>query len=144
MKNKIDAKFIAKTGIFAAVSIILYVVPIFKITLPFFPPFLEIHFDEIPALISGFAYGPFSALIILLIKTLVKLPFSTTVCVGELADFIYSCAFIIPASLIYTNHRKFKYAIIAILSGCLIQSIVASILTTFVMLDLYCIFYKVF
>jgi len=137
MKTKIDAKFIAKTGIFAALSVILYVVPIFKVALPFFPPFLEIHFDEIPALISGFAYGPISALFVLIVKTLVKLPFSSTACVGELADFIYSCAFLIPASLIYKKHRKFKFAVLAISIGSVIQAIVASMLTTFVMLDLY-------
>lgn len=139
MENKkIDARFIAKTGIFAALSVILYVVPVFQISLPIFPEFLKLHFDEIPALIAGFAYGPLSALFILIIKTLVKLPFSNTVCVGELADFIYSCAFIIPACFIYKKHRKFKFAVLAILIGIAIQTIVASVLTTFVMLDVYC------
>ena len=136
-RNPINVKFIAKTAIFGALSIILYVVPFFKFSLPFFPPFLEIHFDEIPALIAGFAYGPLSALFIILIKTLIKLPFSSTALVGELADFVYSVVFIIPASLIYKNHRKFKFAVLAILVSSVIQAIVASLLTTFVMLDLY-------
>ena len=137
--NPINAKFIAKTAIFGALSIILYVVPFFKFSLPIFPPFLEIHLDEIPALIAGFAYGPLSALFILLIKTLIKLPFSSTACVGELADFIYSIAFIIPAALLYKKHRTLKFGVLAILIGTFIQAIVASLLTTFVMLDLYCL-----
>lgn len=136
--NKIfNAKFIARTAIFGAISIILYLVPFFQIGLPIFPAFLKIHLDEIPTLIAGFAYGPFSALIILIIKTLVKLPLSETLCVGELADFVYSCAFIIPASLIYKKMRHFKGALLSLLVGIVIQCAVASFLTTFMMLDFY-------
>ena len=52
------ARFAARVGIFGALSTILYVVKIFEIHLPFFPSFLALHFDEIPAFIAGFAYGP--------------------------------------------------------------------------------------
>ena len=46
------AKFIARTAVFSAFSIILYTIPFFKFALPIFPAFLEIHLDEIPAFIS--------------------------------------------------------------------------------------------
>ena len=135
--NTITTRFIARTGVFAAISIILYIVPGLKFPLPIFPSFLEIHLDEIPLLICGFAYGPLSAFLAIVLKTIVKLPMTTTLCVGELADLIYSTAFIIPAALIYKKHRSFKGALVSTGIGTLIQLVVSSFLTTFVMLNFY-------
>ena len=58
------AKFIARTAVFSAFSIILYTVPFLKFALPIFPAFLEIHLDEIPAFMAGFAYGPLSGFLV--------------------------------------------------------------------------------
>ena len=135
--NPLTTKFIARTAVFAAISIILYTVPFLKFSLPIFPSFLEIHLDEIPAFIAGFAYGPLAGFMVILIKTLVKLPISSTACVGELADFIYSVAFVVPAAIIYKYKRSMKGAVISLLISTVIQLLVASFVTTFVMLDIY-------
>ena len=132
-----NAKFITRTAIFAAMSIILYIVPALKFPLPIFPAFLEIHFDEVPLLIAGFAYGPWSGLFALLIKTIVKLPMTNTMCVGELADFIYSAFFIIPAAIFYKKHRNIKGAIISLLIGVVFQLFASCFITTFLILDFY-------
>lgn len=136
-------QFIAKTGIFAAISIILYTVPFLKFGLPIFPSFLEFHFDEVPALIAGLAYGPISGSIVVLIKTLVKLPFTNTAMVGEMADFIYSIAFVIPAALIYEKHKSLKGALASLSIATVIQVVVATIFTTYVMLGFYSALYKI-
>ena len=136
-KSPITTKFIARTGLFAAISIILYLVPGLKFSVPFFPSFLEFHFDEVPALIAGFAYGPLSGFFVILIKTLVKLPMTNTMGVGELADFIYSVAFIIPAALIYKKNRNIKGAFIALLVATAIQVVVSALITSFLILDFY-------
>ena len=136
-KLGINVKWMARTGIFAALSVILYTVPFLKFKVPFFPPFLEIHLDEIPALIAGFAYGPFSGIMVIAVKTIIKLPMTTTMGVGELADLIYSIAFVVPAAIIYRYHRNIKGAIISLLVASVIQAAVASIVTAFIMLDFY-------
>ena len=136
-KSPITTKFIARTGLFAAMSIILYLIPGLKFSVPFFPSFLEFHFDEVPALIAGFAYGPLSAFFVILVKTIVKLPMSGTMCVGELADFIYSCAFVVPAALIYKKHRNIKGALISLIIATAIQVLVSSLITTYLILDFY-------
>ena len=138
-KNKlsINTKFIAKTGIFSALSIILYTVPFLKFGLPIFPAFLEIHLDEVPAFIAGFAYGPLCGFFVILIKTIVKLPLSSTMMVGELADFIYSIAFVVPAAVIYKKHKNIKGALFGLGSATIIQLIVSCFFTTFVMLNFY-------
>lgn len=137
VKNPITTKFIARTGLFAAMSIILYLVPFLKFSVPFFPAFLEFHFDEVPALIAGLAYGPLSGVMVILIKTIVKLPMSNTMCVGELADLIYSISFVLPASLIYMKHRNIKGALIGLLVATGVQIIVSSLVTSFLILDFY-------
>ena len=135
--KQITTKFIARTGVFSAISVILYTVPFLKFSVPFFPSFLEIHFDEVPALIAGFAYGPLSAFFVILIKTIIKLPITNTMFVGELADLLYSAAFVVPAAIIYKRHRKFKGALVSLGIASIIQVLVASIFTAFVMLDFY-------
>ena len=135
--NVMTTRFIARTAVFAAISIILYTVPFLKFSLPIFPAFLEIHLDEIPAFIAGFAYGPLSGVLVILIKTIVKLPLTNTACVGEFADFIYSMVFVIPAAIIYKRHRTIKGAFISMGVATVIQIMTASFVTTFVMLDAY-------
>ncbi len=109
---------IAVMGILTAISFVLYMFVKFK--LPFmFPSFLDIQFSDLPALLGGFALGPVAGCIIIVIKCLLKMPFSSTACVGELADIIVGIAFVLPASLIYRYHKNRKGAIIGMLVGAL-------------------------
>ncbi len=128
---------IARTAIFSSFSVILYVVPYLKFPLPIFPSFLEIHFDEVPALIATFAYGTNVGVAIIFIKTIIKLPFTTTLCVGELADLVYGLFLVIAAGIWYKRHHTFKGAVVASLIGGLIQIVVASFICSWPILDFY-------
>ena len=130
-------KFIVRVAIFGAISAILYIVPFLKFPVPIFPSFLEFHFDEIPAFIAGFAYGPFAAIGVLLVKTIIKLPFTSTLTVGELSDLLFSAAFIIPASLIYQKRRRISGALIGLLIGTVAQLIVSVVMNVYVMVPFY-------
>lgn len=131
------ARFAARVAIFGALSTILYVVPVFQLKLPFLPSFMELHFDEVPAFIAGYAYGPFTALIVILVKTLIKLPFSNTLCVGELADFIFSSAFVLPAAFIYKKIRNLKGVFIGFGVSFVLQILVASLMNVYAILPFY-------
>lgn len=130
-------KFIVRVAIFGAISTVLYVVPFFKFPIPIFPSFLEFHFDEIPAFIAGFAYGPLSAVGVIVVKTIIKLPFTTTLTVGEISDLLFSTAFIVPAALIYKHHRKFSGALIGLLVGTVFQMIIAVVGNIYIMIPFY-------
>ena len=130
-------KFIARVGVFASISAILYCVPYLKFAIPGFPSFLEIHFDEIPAFFAGFAFGPISGIAVILIKTIIKLPMTSTLCVGELTDLILSTAFILPAAIIYKKHRTFKGALLGILVGTLLQIVIAMLSNVYLMIPFY-------
>ena len=136
-KSVISAKFITRSAVFAAISIVLYIVPAFNFSLPIFPAFLNIHIDEVPVLIAGFAYGPWSAVLILIVKTLAKLPMTHTGGVGELADLVYSIAFIIPAAIFYKKHKSIKGALTSLGIGTAVQLVVSCFVTTFLILKFY-------
>lgn len=130
-------QFIARVAIFGAMSAILYVVPVFTFSLPFFPSFLSLHFDEVPAFIAGFAYGPLSAIAVIAIKTLIKLPFTSTMCVGEVTDFILSSLYVGMATLIYKKKRNLKGVAIAFACSTVVQVIAAMLLNVYVMIPFY-------
>jgi riboflavin transporter FmnP len=139
-KSRKWTKLIARVGIFGAISALFYIIPVPPFNFPIFPGqfgFLNIHLDEIPALIAGFAYGPVAGSLVLLIRTLIKLPLTSTALIGELADLIYSLAFIIPAAIIYKQNRKFSTAIIALVIANFVQVGVATIVNFYLIYDLY-------
>ena len=134
-KYKFGVKQIVRVGIFGALSGIFYI--FIKFPVPFLPSFLEFHFDEVPAFIASFAYGPISGLLVLLIKTLIKLPLTRTLGVGELSDLIYSAAFILPASIIYKHKRNFKSVIVGLIIGTLFQLGVSLVSNVYLMIPFY-------
>ena len=75
----------------------------FEVPLPFLAPsFYQLDFSEIPALIGSFAMGPVAGMLIELVKILVHLVTKGTMTagVGDVANFIFACSYVIPAGLI--------------------------------------------
>lgn len=133
-----NTKKIAVCGIFGALSTILYVVPFFKFPLPFlFPSFLEFNFSDIPTLIAGFTYGPVVAFFVHLIKILIKLPMSSTACVGELADFIIGLLFVMPAVIYYKKNKTKKGAFIGLTLSLVISTSMACLVNRYITIPFY-------
>lgn len=105
--------------------------------LPFLPPWLKIDFAEIPVLVGAFAMGPMAGILIELVKNLVSLLFSTTAGVGELANFIMGIAFVVPASMIYRQHRTKKRAVIGLGVGTLALTVVGVLLNYYLLMPFY-------
>lgn len=131
------SRFAARVGIFGAIATILYIVPVFQVNLPFFPPFMALHFDEIPIFIAGFAYGPFTAFAITIVKSIIKLPMTSTMGVGELADFVYTLAFVLPSAIIYKRWRNLKGVFLGFGVSLFAQLFVSSLMNAYVMLPFY-------
>lgn len=89
------------------------------------PSFLKLDFSELPALIASFAYGPFYGVLVCLIKNLINLPFSESMMVGELANFLIGVCFVVPAGLIYRFHKTKKGAVIGSLTGALLMAVLS-------------------
>ena len=131
-----SSRNLALIAILSAISYILYM--FVKFPLPFiFPEFLDMQFSDLPALLGGFAIGPWAGAIIIVIKCLLKMPFSSTACVGELADIIVGLAFVLPATIFYRTHRSKKGAIISLLIGIFTAVFVSILANRFILIPYY-------
>ncbi|MGN1181014.1 MAG: ECF transporter S component [Suilimivivens sp.] len=129
-KNKdseriLTTRKIATIGVFSAISAILM---LFEFPLPFAPSFYELDFSEIPALVGTFAFGPVAGVMIEFCKIVLKLFIkgTSTAFVGDLANFVIGCSFILPASVIYMFKKSKKNAIIACVAGTLCMTVFGS------------------
>lgn len=102
----ITVKRVVMIAVFSALSALLYI--FIKFPLPIFPSFLDVNISMIPVIICSFVLGPVDASVCVLIRCLIKLPFSTTGYVGELADLIMGLVTSIPCGLIYKIKLKHK------------------------------------
>ena len=89
---------IAVIGMFSAVAAILHML---DFPVPFAPEFYKLDFGELPALIGAFAYGPVAGVMIEFCKIVLKLIFkgTSTAFVGDLANFVIGCSFLLPPSM---------------------------------------------
>lgn len=134
--SRMKTKTIAKVGMLAAVAAVLM---FFEIPLPFAPPFYKIDFSEVPVMIGCFAMGPVAGTAIELVKILLKLVMkgSTTVGIGDVANFLVGCALCVPAGIIYRKKKTRKAAIIGMGIGTLCMTILGGIVNAFVLLPTY-------
>jgi riboflavin transporter FmnP len=133
---------IAKIGIFSALSYALYMLPLLlPIKLPIFPVFLELHFSDMPALICGFVCGPVAGSVVIAVKTILKLPFTSTFCVGELTDLIIGVTFTVIPSLIYKRRKTMRAAAVGLAAGMAASVGVALAINYFFIIRLYVILF---
>lgn len=113
---------VAMVGMFSAIAMILM---LFEFPLPFAPGFYELDFSELPILIGTFAFGPTAGVLMEFVKILLKLfvKGTSTAFVGDLANFVVGCSFILPASLVYVFRKNKKSAVVACITGTLVMTI---------------------
>ena len=128
---------LAQIAMLGAVATVLM---LFEFPLPFIaPPFYEMDFSEVPVLVGAFAMGPVAGIAIEAIKILLNFVINGTITagVGELANFIFGCAFLLPAALIYRSNKTRKNAIIGMAVGTVVMTVAACIMNTLVLLPAY-------
>ena len=113
---------VAVIGVMSAISGILMC---FEIPLWFAPPFYKLDFSELPVLICGFAFGPVAGVLAEAVKILIKLILkgTSTAFVGDLANFVVGCSFILTATIIYQIKKKKKTAVISCIIGTLVMTV---------------------
>ncbi len=136
MKKQSPTRIVTQLAVFTALSYVLYM--FVKAPLPFlFPSFLDLQFSDMPALLAGFMMGPQYGVIVIALRTLLKLPFSTTSCVGELADFVIGTAFVLTSALYYRKHRSKKGALVSLALGVGATTVTAMLANYLVLIPFY-------
>ncbi len=134
-KKSLSVREITMIGIMSAISVVLYYFA--KFNLPFFPPWLDIQVSEIPALITGFAYGPYAGSLVLIVRFFIKLPATMTAGVGEFGDLVLGLILVLFSSILYTRKRTFKSALLGLILGVLCSTIGACIINWLVLIPAY-------
>lgn len=115
----------AYIGIFAAMAALLMY---FELPLPFAPSFYQIDLSEVPVLICSFSLGPVAGVVCELVKVILKLLLkgTTTAFVGDFANFVVGCSFVLPATILYHRHKTKKGAIVGMATGTVVMSVFGS------------------
>lgn len=121
-----NTRKVAMIGMFSAIATVLYV---FDFPIGFAPGFYKLDFSEVPVLIGTFAFGPSAGVMMEFIKVLLKILVkgTSTAFVGDLANFVVGCSFILPASVVYAFKKTKKNAIIGCVVGTLILTVFGTI-----------------
>ena len=119
------ARYIAYVAMFSAIGGVLMLL---EIPLFFAPSFYKMDLSELPVLLCSFYLGPVAGATAEFLKVFIKLLIkgTSTAFVGDYANFVVGCAFVLPASAIYHIHKTKRNAITAMAVGTLVMSVFGS------------------
>lgn len=131
LKNSVanfgSTRYIAICAMLGALAMILH---LFDFPVPFLAPgFYKLDFSEIPVMIGAFCLGPVGGVVIEMVKILLKLVVkgTSTAFVGDLANFVVGCSFVVPASIIYHLRKTRTMAIFSLAAGTVTMTVFGSL-----------------
>jgi len=137
VKSKtIETSVIVKIALLGATAALLM---LFEIPLFFAPSFYKLDFSEVAVLVGAFSLGPVAGIVIEAVKILLNflIDGSVTAGIGELANFIIGCSYIVPAAAIYKRNKTRRNAIAGLAAGTVTMVIVAALMNLYVLLPVY-------
>ena len=110
LQRRSRSRNISYVAMFSALGGVLMML---EIPLFFAPGFYKMDLSELPVLMSAFYLGPVAGVITELLKVLLKLLLkgTSTAFVGDFANFVVGCTFVLPAAVIYHHHKTRRSAI---------------------------------
>ena len=120
------ARRVSIIGICAAIATVLHMLDFPLLFLA--PGFYKLDFSELPVLLCGFYLGPAATMACEGIKILLKLLLkgTSTAFVGDFANFVVGCSFVLPATIWYHAHKSKHSAVIGLILGTVSMSILGS------------------
>ncbi|MBE5841907.1 MAG: ECF transporter S component [Butyrivibrio sp.] len=134
---------IRKVSIIGVFSAIAFVLMLIEFPLPIAPSFYKFDFSDIPALVVGFAAGPFAGVMVEFIKVTLNilLQGTTSAFVGEIANFLIGASFVSVASIIYRFKKTRKNALIGCLAATLFITFAGAFLNAYFMIPAYALMF---
>jgi len=120
------ARRVSIVGICAAIATVLHMLDFPLLFLA--PGFYRLDFSELPVLLCGFYLGPSATVICEGVKILLKLLIkgTSTAFVGDLANFVVGCSFVLPATVLYHAHKSKHSAILGLVLGTAVMTVFGS------------------
>lgn len=126
LRKVTPARRVSIVGICAAIAAVLHV---FDFPIPFLAPgFYKLDFSELPVVLCGFYLGPCATVLCEAVKILLKLLIkgTSTAYVGDFANFVVGCAFVLPATMIYHLHKSKHSALLGLALGTLSMTLLGT------------------
>lgn len=136
------ARRVCIVGLCGAIAAMLH---IFDFPLPFLAPeFYKLDFSELPVLLCGFYLGPWSTVLCEGVKILLKLLLkgTTTAYVGDFANFVVGCTFVLPAVVWYHVHKSKHSAWIGLTLGTISMTIFGTLFNAVYLLPKFAQLYQ--
>ena len=120
------ARRVSIIGICAAIATVFHIMDFPVLFLA--PEFYKLDFSELPVLLCGFYLGPTATVACEGVKILLKLLVkgTSTAFVGDFANFVVGCSFVLPASIWYHHHKSKYSAIIGLALGTASMAVLGS------------------
>ncbi len=122
--KKVNVKALTVTGVMGALAFALMML---EFSVPIMPAFIKLDFSELPALITGFAYGPLWGIAVCFIKNFIHVFISSTGAIGEISNFVLGAVFVGISAFIYKKKKNKKWALIS----CVIASVYMAVFSVF-------------
>lgn len=138
-RRKSDRLKVHRMTLIALLSAIAFVLMLFDFPLWFLPGFYKIDLSELPVLIAAFTLGPVAGITTEFLKVFlnVLIQGTSTAFIGEFANFLIGCAFIVPASVVYYAKKTKRNAVVGIMAGTLVCVVTGCFMNAFVLLPAY-------
>ena len=120
------ARRVSIIGICSAIAAVLHMLDFPLLFLA--PGFYKLDFSELPVLLCGFYLGPSATVICEGVKILLKLILksTSTAFVGDLANFVVGCSFVLPATIWYHAHKSRHGALIGLILGTVSMTVLGT------------------
>lgn len=132
--KKTNVKKITTVAMLTAIGVILQYM---EISIPIIPNFIKLDFSDLPELIGAFTFGPWTGVLICLIRNVIHIIVSQSGAIGELSNFILGAFFAMTAGLIYKKMANIKGAVIGAITGSVVMGIVSLPSNYFIIYPLY-------
>ena len=135
LKRRFTAKRIAFMAVFVALA---YAVSFLEIPMPLFgAEFLKRDFGNLFILLISFLLGPVEGVLVCLLKESLRCISSSSLCAGELANFLITSSFLLLPAICYQFRRNLKTVIITLSISCLIATGMGLLCNRFIIFPTY-------
>lgn len=137
--KRFTPKRIALMAVFVALS---YAVSFLEIPLPLFgAEFLKLDFGNVFILLISFLLGPVEGVLVCFLKESLRCLSSSSLCAGELANFLITSAYLLLPAILYQRRRTLKTVIVSLSAACVLATGAALFANRFLIFPTYALLF---
>ena len=98
-------------------------------------------FGNVFIVLISFLLGPVEGVAVCLFKEGLRCLSSSSLCAGELANFLITSAYLLLPSVLYQFHRRFKTVVWSLIGACLIATAAALVANRWIIFPTYALLF---